>query len=184
MVLDGVVDAEDYYSLGWRSNLYDADKALDSFIQSCFPAGGKESCAFWGPSVHNIRSRLDALLQNLKYNPISILPGVTTCPLPMLATYSDLKQLIFQATYIPAKRFPNLAAILAGLEQGNTTAYAIPVTDGTIPANPCTYAPSAATTDVDTLIKCVDGAGEKRFRSISQFEAYVDVLTSLKRVLW
>ncbi|KAL3438153.1 TAP-like protein-domain-containing protein [Aspergillus tetrazonus] len=123
MVLDGVVEAEDYYSLGWRSNLYDADKALDSFIQSCFQAGGKERCAFWGP-------------------------------------------------------FPKLAAILAGLEQSNTTAYAIAVTGGTIPANPCNYAPSTATRDVDTLIRCVDGAGEKRFRSISQFEDYVDVLTS------
>ena len=91
---------------------------------------------------------------------------------------SDLKQLIFQAMYIPAERFPKLAAILAGLEQGNTTAYAIAVTGGTIPANPCNYAPSTATRDVDTLIKCVDGAGEKRFRSISQFEDYVDVLTS------
>ncbi|KAL4816402.1 TAP-like protein-domain-containing protein [Aspergillus spinulosporus] len=176
MVLDGVVDAEDYYSLGWRSNLYDADKALESFIQSCFQAG--ESCAFWGPSVQNIRSRLDALRQDLKYNPISIAPSVTTCPLPMLATYSDLKQLIFQAMYVPTERFPNLAAILAGLEQGNTTVYAIAVTGGTIPANPCNYALSTATTDVDTLIKCVDGAGERQFRDISQFEDYADVLTS------
>ncbi|KAL4766285.1 uncharacterized protein BDW70DRAFT_146443 [Aspergillus foveolatus] len=138
MVLYGVVDAEDYYSLGWKSNLYDAGMALDSFIQSCFQAGPKERCAFWGLSVHDIRSRLGALLQDLKYNPIPIPPSVTTCPLPMLATYSDLKQLIFQAMYIPAERFQKLAAILAGLER-----------------------------DVDTLIKCVDGAGEKRFRSIS-----------------
>ncbi|CEN60893.1 hypothetical protein ASPCAL07565 [Aspergillus calidoustus] len=29
MVLDGVVDGEDYYSLGWKSNLYDADKAIN-----------------------------------------------------------------------------------------------------------------------------------------------------------
>ncbi|KAL4742900.1 hypothetical protein BDV11DRAFT_202345 [Aspergillus similis] len=145
MVLDGVVDAEDYYSLGWRSNLYDADKALDSF----------ESCAFWGPSVHNIRSRLDALLQDLKYSPIPIPPSVTSCPLPMLATHSDLKR------------------------YGNTTAYEIAVTGGTIPANPCNYAPSTATTDVDTLIKCVDSAAltGERFRNISPFEDYVDILT-------
>jgi hypothetical protein len=87
-------------------------------------------------------------------------------------------QFIFQAMYIPAERLPKLAAILAGLEQSNTTAYAIAVTGGTIPASPCNYAPSTATRDVDTLKKCVDGAGEKRFRSISQFEDYVDVLTS------
>lgn len=83
MVLDGVVEAEDYYSLGWRSNLYDADKALDSFIQSCFQAGEKERCAFWGPSVHDIRSRLDALLQGLEYNPFpfhrALLPVLYQC---------------------------------------------------------------------------------------------------------
>ncbi|KAL5049828.1 hypothetical protein BDW71DRAFT_195290 [Aspergillus fruticulosus] len=103
--------------LGWRPNLYVAGKALDSFIKPCIQAGGNGICA----------SRIDAF-QYLKYNPIPIEASVTTYPLPMLATYSDLKQLILQTMYTSAEGFPNLAAILASLEEGNTTAYAAAAT--------------------------------------------------------
>ncbi|KAL2865893.1 alpha/beta hydrolase [Aspergillus lucknowensis] len=178
MILDGVIDAEDYYSLGWTSSLYDADRAIASFIESCFDAG-QPNCSFWGDSVENIRSRLDSLLQNLKYNPIPISPS-DTCPLPMLATYSDLKQLIFQAMYFPLERFSNLATILSSLERGNTTAYAAAVTSGSISANPCNYDPNGTTStkDINTLIRCTDGASIRKFQNISQFEAYVNILNN------
>lgn len=39
MVLDGVVDAVDYYNLGWRANLYDADEAVDSFSNTASRVG-------------------------------------------------------------------------------------------------------------------------------------------------
>ncbi|KAL2851134.1 TAP-like protein-domain-containing protein [Aspergillus pseudoustus] len=177
MVLDGVVDAEDYYNLGWKSNLYDADKALEIFIQSCFEAGERK-CSFWGPSVQNISARLDSLLSGLKYSPIPIAPS-GSCPLPMLATYSDLKQLILQAMYSPLAGFSNLATILAGLEQGDTTAYAAAVVGGTIPASPCNYniGGNTSTKDIGTLIKCVDGPSGFKFSSLGEFEEYVDLLS-------
>ncbi|KAL2823530.1 hypothetical protein BDW59DRAFT_180585 [Aspergillus cavernicola] len=64
IILDGVVDAEDYYNLGWESNLYDPDKAIDSFIHSCYDAA----------SVQNIGSRLDTLLEDL--NPLKSFPNL------------------------------------------------------------------------------------------------------------
>ncbi|KAL4967069.1 Alpha/Beta hydrolase protein [Aspergillus stella-maris] len=184
MILDGVVDAEDYYSLGWKSNLYDADRALDAFFESCFEAGDttntSSGCAFWAPSIQNIHSRLNTLLTNLKYNPIPIPPGPdSTCPLPMLATYSDLKQLVLQVIYTPVTGFPELAEVLAGLEKGNITAYTAAVVGG-IPTSPCNYAPESSTlkTDVNTVIRCVDGlAHGPRLQTVSQFKDYVDVLT-------
>ncbi|RDW76539.1 uncharacterized protein DSM5745_06531 [Aspergillus mulundensis] len=180
MILDGVVDPEDYYDLGWKKNLYDTDKALNSFIESCFDAGNKSSCAFWGPSTGNIRSRLDTLLNDLKYNPIPIPAGPnSTCPLPMLAKYSDLKQLVLAAVYSPLELFPQLATVLAGLERGDTTAYTAAVV-GQIPTNPCNYAPESSTLnpDINTLIRCVDGLVKgQRLNDISQFKDYVDILT-------
>ncbi|KAL4919187.1 Alpha/Beta hydrolase protein [Aspergillus aurantiobrunneus] len=180
MVLDGVVDPEDYYNLGWRSNLYDADRALDAFIQFCFDAG-RRSCPFWGPSVQNISARMDSLVEGLKYNPIAI-PAGDACPLPMLATYSDLKQLILQAVYNPLEGFPNLAEVLSSLEHGDTTAYAAAVVNAGIPANPCNHAidgdASTSTRDINTLIRCVDGSRGQNFTDISEFEEYVDMLTS------
>ncbi|KAL4778172.1 TAP-like protein-domain-containing protein [Aspergillus varians] len=178
MILDGVVDAEDYYSLGWRSNLYDADKALGSFVESCFDAG-QGRCSLWRPSVQSIRVRLDNLLHDLKYHPIPISPS-DLCPLPMLATYSDLKQLMLQAMYTPLEGFPNLAAILSGLEQGDTSAYAAAVTSGATPANPCNYQITGATStqDINTLVKCVDGARIHDFQYLTQFEDYVGDLNT------
>ncbi|KAL2793154.1 hypothetical protein BJX66DRAFT_326213 [Aspergillus keveii] len=176
MVLDGVVDAEDYYDLGWKSNLYDADGAISSLIQSCFNAG-QANCSFWGASVSAIRGRLEKLLHDLKYQPIPIAPS-DLCPLPMLSTYSDLKQVILQAMYSPLEGFPNLATVLSELEQGNTTAYSAAVTSGATPASLCNYAINGTTStqDINSLIKCVDGAGASNFSNFVEFEEYVAIL--------
>lgn len=37
-VLDGVVDAEDYFTGGWRENLLQADECVRSFSKFCFDA--------------------------------------------------------------------------------------------------------------------------------------------------
>jgi hypothetical protein len=179
MILDGVVDAEDYYDLGWKSNLYDADKVINSFIQSCF--AGQANCSFWGPSVSTISARLEKLLHDLKYQPIPITPS-DLCPLPMLVTYSDLKQVILQAMCSPREGFPNLATVLSELEQGNTTAYSAVVTSGATPASPCNYAINGTTStqDINTLIKCVDGAGASNFSNLAEFEEYVAILNKQK----
>jgi hypothetical protein len=176
MVLDGVVDAEDYYDLGWKSNLYDADGAISSFIQSCFNAG-QANCSFWGAAVSAIRARLEKLLHGLKYQPIPIAPS-DLCPLPMLATYSDLKQVILQAMCSPLEGFPNLATVLSELEQGNTTAYSAAVTSGATPASRCNYAINGTTStqDINSLIKCLDGAGASKFSNFAELEEYLAIL--------
>ncbi|KAL4876936.1 Alpha/Beta hydrolase protein [Aspergillus karnatakaensis] len=179
MILDAVVDAEDYYGLGWESNLLDTDEVLAAFFESCFEAG-QEICPFWAPSVQRTAARLDNLLERLRYNPIPILPG-DACPLPMLATYSDLKQVVLRSMYFPFQGFPSLATILAGLEQGDTTAYTAAVMSGTLVASPCNHAieglNSTATKDVNTIISCVDNFGENKYTTIEEYEEFVDTLT-------
>ncbi|KAF4189982.1 hypothetical protein CNMCM7927_005792 [Aspergillus lentulus] len=115
-----------------------------------------------GPSVRHIIGRLHGLLAKLKYNPLPI-PSSDACDIPLMATYSDLKEYILIAMYAPLSTFPVLADVLAGLERGNTSAYVTAVTDGSIPANPCNNGSGKnTTTDANTLIKCVDGyAGQK-----------------------
>jgi pimeloyl-ACP methyl ester carboxylesterase len=46
MVLDGVVDAQDYYNGGWRTSLLDADAVLDKFCEYCERAGSSR-CALY-----------------------------------------------------------------------------------------------------------------------------------------
>ncbi|GIK05483.1 hypothetical protein Aspvir_009595 [Aspergillus viridinutans] len=180
MVLDGVVDAADYYDLGWRTNLYDADKALDSFSEYCFQ-GGPTNCSYWGPSVQNITGRLNGLLAKLKYHPVPI-PSSDACDIPLLATYSDLKEYILIATYAPLSNFPVLADVLSGLERGSTSAYVRAATDGFLPANPCNNGSGKnGTTDVNTLIKCVDGYAGHKFENLTDYRNYVDTLTLQSR---
>ncbi|KAJ5620630.1 hypothetical protein N7510_004614 [Penicillium lagena] len=175
MVLDGVIDAADYYALGWKSNLYDTDAVLDSFFKTCH-LGGPKNCSFWGPSVKNIHNRMNNILAELKYHPIPV-PTSEACNIPLMATYSGLKEFALMATYTPHVQFPQLADVLTELETGNVSAYMSAITSGSLPANACNNGSVSTTEDVNTLIKCVDGYSGHRFQDISQFRDYYNLLT-------
>ncbi|CRG88472.1 Putative hydrolase Mb2248c [Talaromyces islandicus] len=175
IIADGVLDAADYYDLGWKKNLQESDKALNKFHQYCYQAGPR-NCSFWGPSIDNISDRFQTVFEKLKYSPMPI-PASELCHIPFLATYSDLKQYTLQAMYDSLANFPALADVLSGLEAGNTTNYMQAVTSGTIPANPCNDGSSGSTVDANTLIKCVDGYGGHKFENVGEYRAFVETLT-------
>ncbi|OKL60646.1 hypothetical protein UA08_04053 [Talaromyces atroroseus] len=175
MIVDGVLDASDYYDLAWKQNLFETDEAIKSFSQYCYQ-GGPQNCSFWGPSAANISDRFDSLLAELKYNPIPI-PSSEACEIPLLATYSDLKQYALEALYTPLMYFPILADVLSSLEAGNTTDYLAAVMSGSIPADPCNNGTIGSTIDTDTLIKCVDGYGGTKYATLEEYRAYVETLT-------
>ncbi|KAK1143345.1 hypothetical protein N8T08_006873 [Aspergillus melleus] len=173
----GGVDAEDYYSMKWQANLFDTDAAYQGFFDFCFKAG-KEKCSFWGSSPQNISDRVDKILTGLRYNPIPI-PSRESCDIPILATYSNLKTLLMQVLYDPLSNFPLLADILAGLEKGNTAAYSLVVTSGSVlPFNPCNNGTVGSTQDSPVLIECVDGHGGHKVQNISQYGNWVKALNS------
>ncbi|KAI9044047.1 alpha/beta hydrolase [Aspergillus affinis] len=177
MILDGAVDAEDYYSMKWQANLFDTDAAYQGFFDFCFKAG-KEKCSFWGSSPQNISDRVDRILANLRYNPIPI-PSGEFCDIPILATYSNLKTLLMQVLYDPLSNFPLLANVLAGLEQGNTTAYSLAVTSGSIlPFNPCNNGTVGSTQDYPVMIECVDGYNGHKIQNITEFSDWVKALNT------
>lgn len=164
LILDGVFDAQDYYDLGWRTNIVDADEALETFSTYCHQAGPK-NCTFWGPSAQNISTRLDKILTNLKNYPVPV-AGLEAGSTAGLATYSDLKQLMFWALYVATDRFPVLADALHGLEEGNGSA----VVNGW---------QLAIGDNEGTLIRCVDGYGNRTaLSSIEKYATYVKLLES------
>jgi pimeloyl-ACP methyl ester carboxylesterase len=163
LILDGVIDAEDYYNLGWRSNLFDTDKALDSFATYCHQ-GGPQNCSFWGPTPQNITDRLDNILAKLKNHPIPV-TGLQPGSTPGLATYSDLKQVLFTALYNPSQSFPGVADTLLALEQGNGSSLT--------PAPSLVIGP-----DVSQLIKCVDGYNRGNYSTLQDFENYIEILNA------
>jgi hypothetical protein len=172
MILDGVVDAQDYYEGAWEANLYDTDAVLSLFPKYCHQ-GGPRNCSFWGPSEQNITDRIDNILAEIKRHPIPVsgLGQGQTGRQMGLATYSDLKQSMLLAVYFPTSNFPLLADMLAALEAGDGSL----ITD--IPSS-YLWGP-----DVNVLIKCVDAYGNTNLTSIDAYQAWVDVQMNQSKYL-
>lgn len=162
LVLDGVLDAQDYYNLGWKTNLYQTDEALGTFSTYCHQ-GGPKNCSFWGPSAQNITDRLNSILFKLQDNPIPV-SGLNAGTPTGLATFADLKQMMLQAVYAPVQRFPPLADALLALENGDGSQ----VIGGISSVNDAH--------DVEIVIKCVDGYHRTNLSSLEAFEHYVTLL--------
>ncbi|KAI0505183.1 Alpha/Beta hydrolase protein [Xylaria bambusicola] len=162
MVLDGVINVEQYYHNDWRDSVDQMDAGIESFASFCHSAGA-EACSFWGPSAAEIMGRLDAIISQLQNQPIPV-SGVENGGLPTLVTYSDLKQLFINSLYIPIASFPLMADVLHQLENGNASALA-----GTYYA----FA-TGLLDDAGTLIRCADSYRTNRLSSIEEWESFVE----------
>lgn len=160
MVLDGVLNAEQYYTNDWRDNLDQADEAIEGFATLCHAAGAKK-CAFWGSSPKDILSRLNKIIVSLKNHPVPI-SGAKEGQTPVMATYSDLKKLLLDAIYAPGEKFPSTAQTLHEVEQGNVT--------GLIGV----YDTVKITSDARLAIQCTDSYATNKLKSIRDFQDYVE----------
>ncbi|PWY83504.1 hypothetical protein BO70DRAFT_370735 [Aspergillus heteromorphus CBS 117.55] len=137
-VIDGVVDADDYYAADWLTNLVDADPAFDSFFEYCHTAG-PASCPFaLGDDVEDLKSRYEQLLSNITVNPIAVPPSSSRGP--DIITYSDVKVLVLQTLYKPMTFFELLARLLNDLEHGNGSSFAdykYETRSWTVPSSSC-----------------------------------------------
>jgi pimeloyl-ACP methyl ester carboxylesterase len=166
MVLDGLINADDYYNNMWTENIEQADAAVAKFADFCYSAG-EDSCAFWGPSAANITARLDSLIAQLETHPVPSTFSFDAIgqDLPTLVTSSDLKAQIVQALYTPVQGFPQLAGGLALLEQGNASAFAGAFAGGAL---------GSITPDAGTIIRCVDSYRTNNLTTIDAYAKYVE----------
>jgi pimeloyl-ACP methyl ester carboxylesterase len=122
MVLDGVVDSDDYYSGSWTKNLDDTDGIFGKFASYCHTAG-PDRCPFWragGPEA--IEAAYEDLLNAIRDDPLSV-PGTTERG-PELITWSDIRLLVAPSLYQPLQLFSKLAELLQDLTEGNGTLFA------------------------------------------------------------
>jgi pimeloyl-ACP methyl ester carboxylesterase len=169
MVLDGVLDADQYYDNSWWDNIDQADEAMQSFSTLCHSAGS-EVCPFWGPTKENITVRIDNIVNELRDRPIAI-SGVESQGSPTLVTYSDLRALFMQAVTSPQQGFPLMAHVLHQFEQGDASglvgmfdAFAIP-------------------DDAGMAIRCADSYRTNQLTSIGEFQSYVEHWTSASKYI-
>ncbi|KIX93627.1 uncharacterized protein Z520_10533 [Fonsecaea multimorphosa CBS 102226] len=112
MVLDGVVDADDYAATGWTSNLQDNIKTWTKFFEYCFEAGSK--CALSQPQIsgpEEMRLRVEDFLDGLKDNPLPLVQNDNA----YILTYFNMKSIIHLHLYQPIQLWPLLALVLKAL---------------------------------------------------------------------
>ncbi|KAF7433702.1 hypothetical protein PC9H_005665 [Pleurotus ostreatus] len=169
LVLDGVVDAEDYYATLWSKNLLDADKTLQIFFDDCFK-GGPDLCPFYEPSPQAISRKLDDLTRATFLRPVPVLTGISYG----LVDYARLQMSIFQSLWSPYALFPQLAQGLADLINGNgTTLYQImeqPLFD----CSCGTPTPPTIIADGGIAISCTDGQEVRD--TVDELELYLQGL--------
>ncbi|KAK2770980.1 cell wall anchored protein [Colletotrichum kahawae] len=114
MMVDGIVDAEDYTNVTWQKNLNDAEVVLDYFYQVCFDSG--EGCPIRLSSdkeAADIKSRIELFLNALDLRPIPVAHGGKVD----LITSPAVRLLILTLIYQPVK-FELLALGLRALITG------------------------------------------------------------------
>ncbi|KAF8351757.1 Alpha/Beta hydrolase protein, partial [Amanita rubescens] len=115
LVVDGVVDAPNYFAALFNENLLDTDKVLQIFFDSCFIAG-PSGCSFYASSPEAISKNLDRLYDMTKTTPFPVLNNASSYG---VVDYNFLRTTIFISLYSPYSSFPPLADALAELSKGN-----------------------------------------------------------------
>ncbi|KAJ8111164.1 hypothetical protein ONZ43_g5688 [Nemania bipapillata] len=170
MVLDGILNTEQYYANDWRDNVDQMDAAMEKFSSLCNSAG-PEACSFWGPTPANITARLDSIIHQLQNHPIPI-SGAENRDLPALVTYSDLKALFITTVYTPILFFPVMADILHQVELGNASALA-----GTFDNL------GIVSSDAGLVIRCADSYRRNKLTTIEEFKSYAEYTVSKSKYI-
>ena len=118
MVNDGNVNFLEWSSNNHTTFSIDADKIMAKFYEYC---AKNESSVFHidGQTAEQVELRVDAILDNLKTDPIVTDAEFFVHAVPTIATYSMVRRLIASTLYQPRKMFPQLAQILFSLEHGD-----------------------------------------------------------------
>lgn len=170
MVLDGVMNADQYYDNDWRDTISQADEAIATFSSFCHDAG-PDKCAFWGPTPADIAGRMDNLIQQLQDQPVPV-SGISSGALPALVTSSDLKAVFIVAVTNPLASFPTLADILHQLESGNASAL-VGQFDGLM----------ESATDAGRVIRCADSYRRNKVKTMEQFTSYAEHTASQSKYI-
>ncbi|KAF2757953.1 alpha/beta-hydrolase [Pseudovirgaria hyperparasitica] len=180
VMIDGILDIDDYTSGEWRKNLDDAEAVLDDFYQNCFDA----NCTLRNPSDSNwtaIRDRVSAFLTEFERNPVPAFRNKQ----PTVLTSDDMRDQMLLALYGPNVTSEGLAQTLSDTIEGNytTLATAVLISDDELLASPYLWS-----RDVRTAVGFADAVPEAGNKTLEQRQADVQFLTeqapTLAGTLW
>ncbi|KLO05806.1 alpha/beta-hydrolase [Schizopora paradoxa] len=131
VVLDGVVDSENYYAGLWSNNLIDTEAALLDICSACVSAGPSR-CFLYESSPELVLQRIENILEKLKLSPIPVfgLPGPPNANSTYgIVDYAVVKTLILVMLYNTHFSGELLVNMLASLEIGMAQFW-LPFTSG------------------------------------------------------
>lgn len=172
MVLDGVLNAHEWFAGVDTTSLLSASDALDAFYAAC-AAAGPSACALAAATPEAVRARVDALLTSLQGAPIPVRPattlGVVDAPL--------LLDQLYETLVTPYASGASFASAVAALEIGdgaaiyaNSTAARI----GALATSPASEGNvSVGFIDIVAPIACGDSQG-RGLRTLAESRADYD----------
>ncbi|KAF2191628.1 hypothetical protein K469DRAFT_654738 [Zopfia rhizophila CBS 207.26] len=175
LILDGVVDVEDYYQGKWQANIPDADEAFATFFTYCFEAGN-EACVFWDSSVEAIEARFHSVRDKLAEEPIMV-TNPSAVQYPVIVTIETFKYVLTQVPYFPNTYYPLFGRILAELEQGNGSLLAQTAGVG-LHIDECSGPNIDDIPDLEPrhFIACTDGNGRFNLSTFDSFREHVELM--------
>jgi hypothetical protein len=119
MIIDGVMDPDDYYKADWLKNLQDTDKIIRQFCQYCAMAGPEKCPLYTGTGTSSVETEayLNQILGDIKRNPIAVAASSTRGP--EVITYTDVKLMMVTALYEPYREIEPAFEVLSLLAQRN-----------------------------------------------------------------
>jgi pimeloyl-ACP methyl ester carboxylesterase len=183
MIIDGVMDVQDYYDGSWIPGIQQADDAIRGFCDLCFEAGPK--CAFYAndSSGDAIQARLDAILEDMERDPIPV-SDLNAVQFPTVVSHMHLRSMLFSNSYDSFGTFPILAEVLAQLEARNGTLLAVASGEGfAMPAECDNVSAEYSFSLTKFFIGCTDQMGRYNISTTEEWYGYFGELVGLSRYL-
>jgi pimeloyl-ACP methyl ester carboxylesterase len=186
MIIDGVLDMEDYYDGGWEAAIDDSDKAASYFFKHCFEAG-PALCMFHqnATSWQELEQRYQALLTDLMASPVglgdptsntSIILAKTQGILlsPYVLIWTDIISQMFTSTYlISPLHVYVMDLILVALQAQDVESLSVISEKSQF----STFRPLYDDRMARTLISCVDANGRSsRFADFQIYKKFVNYM--------
>ncbi|KAH8652191.1 TAP-like protein-domain-containing protein [Xylariales sp. PMI_506] len=114
LILDGIVDAADYYTTAWKKNLQDTDAIGNRWSEYCARSGSASRCpVYYEGMVSNVVPEwLGSVTARLLEEPL-VLPDVGWGP--AVLEHGDVMSLVVETYYEPFKTMGRLFGVLGGL---------------------------------------------------------------------
>lgn len=190
MVLDAVVDTDDYWRGDWEHSVLDSDALMSKFFEYCAIAR-VEDCPFRAETEtgDDLLKKFKALEDRLRGRPLPVSQSVESVE-PDVITLSDMKNLVWWSGYSPILRWPLLAKIIGDLAKGSGKSMSqfkqtakeaqlrlLGRCDVIDPENPDCAAGNFSPRSAWSAVQCADGDSECITEpSKRSFEAYLATL--------